>query len=118
MLPSFEDREVPKEVAIKVFKTTLMDFKVREKYVHGDHRFSQDDYKKQNPRKIIKMWAMKEVANLKRSVSSQHWENLLQDEELATGIGLFPIPGQGILSWFWFWAVSIKCLVLLPKTYT
>nr|KAG5699945.1 hypothetical protein BaRGS_018244 [Batillaria attramentaria] len=63
---SFEDKEVPREVAIKVFKTTLMDFKVREKYVHGDHRFSKDDYKKQNPRKIIKMWAMKEVANLNR----------------------------------------------------
>lgn len=63
---SFEDKEIPREVAIKVFKTTLMDFKVREKYVHGDHRFSKDDYKKQNPRKIIKMWAMKEVANLNR----------------------------------------------------
>lgn len=63
---SCEDKEVPKEVAIKVFKTSLMDFRTREKYVHGDHRFSHDDYKKQNPRKIIKMWAMKEVANLNR----------------------------------------------------
>ncbi|XP_069105640.1 serine/threonine-protein kinase RIO3-like isoform X1 [Argopecten irradians] len=57
---------MPKEVAIKVFKTTLNEFKNREKYVHGDHRFSRDDFKKQNPRKIIKMWAMKEAANLNR----------------------------------------------------
>ncbi|PVD32581.1 hypothetical protein C0Q70_08023 [Pomacea canaliculata] len=58
--------EVPKKIAIKVFKTTLLDFRTREKYVHGDHRFSKDDYKKQNPRRIIKIWAMKEVANLNR----------------------------------------------------
>lgn len=58
--------EVPDKVAVKVYKTTLMDFRTREKYVHGDHRFSSDDYKKQNPRKIIKIWAMKEVANLNR----------------------------------------------------
>lgn len=63
---SLRDQSLPTEVAIKVFKTTLNEFKTREKYVHGDHRFSKDDYKKQNPRKIIKMWAMKEVANLNR----------------------------------------------------
>lgn len=63
---SIKDQTLPAEVAIKVFKTTLNEFKTREKYVHGDHRFSKDDYKKQNPRKIIKMWAMKEVANLNR----------------------------------------------------
>ncbi|KAH3896944.1 serine/threonine-protein kinase RIO3-like [Dreissena polymorpha] len=61
-----EGRTLATEVAIKVFKTTLSEFKTREKYVHGDHRFSKDDYKKQNPRKIIKMWAMKECANLGR----------------------------------------------------
>lgn len=63
---SMEGHEVPKKIAIKVFKTTLLDFRTREKYVHGDHRFSKDDYKKQNPRRIIKIWAMKEVANLNR----------------------------------------------------
>ncbi|KAL8581307.1 hypothetical protein ACOMHN_034386 [Nucella lapillus] len=63
---SMEGVEIPKRVAVKVYKTTLMDFRTREKYIHGDHRFSSDDYKKQNPRKIIKIWAMKEVANLNR----------------------------------------------------
>ena len=57
---------MPKECAIKVYKTTLNEFKNREKYVHGDHRFSRDDYKKQNPRKIIKIWGEKETANLNR----------------------------------------------------
>lgn len=63
---SVEGMEIPKGVAIKIFKTTLMDFRTREKYIHGDHRFSNDDYKKQNPRKIIRIWAEKEVANLNR----------------------------------------------------
>lgn len=63
---TINDRQMPAEVALKVFKTTIQDFKNREKYVHGDHRFSRDDYKKWNPRRIIKMWAMKETANLNR----------------------------------------------------
>lgn len=57
---------LPKEVAIKIYKTTLNEFKNRAEYVHGDHRFARDDFKKHNPRKIIKMWAMKETANLNR----------------------------------------------------
>lgn len=57
---------LPKECAIKVYKTTLNEFKNREKYVHGDHRFARDDFRKQNPRKIIKMWGEKETANLNR----------------------------------------------------
>lgn len=57
---------LPKECAIKVYKTTLNEFKNRGKYVDGDHRFSRDDYKKQNPRKIIRIWGEKETANLNR----------------------------------------------------
>jgi len=54
---------VPKEVAIKVFKTTLNEFKTRDKYIREDYRF-KDKYSKQNPRKIIHMWAEKELHNL------------------------------------------------------
>ncbi|XP_071142931.1 serine/threonine-protein kinase RIO3-like isoform X2 [Mytilus edulis] len=57
---------LPKECAIKVYKTTLNEFKNRGKYVDGDHRFSRDDFKKQNPRKIIRIWGEKETANLNR----------------------------------------------------
>lgn len=54
---------VPKEVAIKVFKTTLNEFKNRDKYIKDDFRF-RDRFTKQNPRKIIHMWAEKELHNL------------------------------------------------------
>ncbi|KAL5013802.1 hypothetical protein ScPMuIL_008072 [Solemya velum] len=60
------DEPLPPDVAIKIFKTTLNEFRGREKYYHGDHRFWKDDYKKQNPRRILKIWAEKEMANLNR----------------------------------------------------
>nr|CAD7444094.1 unnamed protein product [Timema bartmani] len=56
---------VPKECAIKVFKTTLNEFKTRDKYIQDDYRF-KDRFSKQNPRKIIHMWAEKEMHNLLR----------------------------------------------------
>jgi len=56
---------VPKECAIKVFKTTLNEFKTRDKYIRDDYRF-KDRFSKQNPRKIIHMWAEKELHNLNK----------------------------------------------------
>lgn len=46
---------VPKECAVKVFKTTLNEFKTREKYIRDDYRF-KERFSKQNPRKIIHLW--------------------------------------------------------------
>ena len=63
---SMTDQLVPEECAIKVFKTTLVDFKNRAQYVKGDLRFFKDDFKKHNPRRIIKIWAEKEDHNLRR----------------------------------------------------
>ncbi|PSN31013.1 Serine/threonine-protein kinase RIO3 [Blattella germanica] len=54
---------VPKECAIKIFKTTLNEFKSRDKYIEDDYRFKAR-FSKQNPRKIIHMWAEKEMHNL------------------------------------------------------
>ena len=54
---------VPKECAIKIFKTTLNEFKTRDKYIEDDYRFKVR-FSKQNPRKIIHMWAEKEMHNL------------------------------------------------------
>ncbi|XP_026741521.1 serine/threonine-protein kinase RIO3 [Trichoplusia ni] len=59
------DLTVPKECAIKVFKTTLNEFKTRDKYIEADYRF-KDRYSKQNPRKIVHMWAEKEMHNMIR----------------------------------------------------
>uniref|UniRef100_A0A4W3H2P0 Serine/threonine-protein kinase RIO3 n=1 Tax=Callorhinchus milii TaxID=7868 RepID=A0A4W3H2P0_CALMI len=56
---------VPSECAIKVFKTTLNEFKTRDKYIKDDNRF-KDRFGKLNPRKIIRLWAEKEMHNLMR----------------------------------------------------
>lgn len=60
-----EGKEVPRECAVKVFKTTLNEFKTRDRYIKDDHRF-KDRLGKQNPRKTIKLWAEKEMCNLSR----------------------------------------------------
>ncbi|XP_066539156.1 serine/threonine-protein kinase RIO3 isoform X2 [Hoplias malabaricus] len=62
---SFEEMIVPEECALKVFKTTLNEFKNREEYIKDDYRF-KDRFSKLNPRKIIRLWAEKEMHNLTR----------------------------------------------------
>ncbi len=54
---------VPKECAIKIFKTTLNEFKQRDRYIKDDYRF-KDRFSKQNNRTVINMWAEKEMHNL------------------------------------------------------
>ncbi|CAH0694421.1 unnamed protein product [Spodoptera exigua] len=61
----YPDLSVPKECAIKIFKTTLNEFKTRDKYIEADYRF-KDRFSKQNPRKIVHMWAEKEMHNMLR----------------------------------------------------
>ncbi|KAJ7524024.1 hypothetical protein O6H91_18G073500 [Diphasiastrum complanatum] len=53
------------EFAVKVYKTSILVFKDREKYVQGDFRF-RHGYCKHNPRKMVKTWAEKEMRNLSR----------------------------------------------------
>ncbi|KAL1006428.1 hypothetical protein UPYG_G00072240 [Umbra pygmaea] len=62
---SMEDMAVPDECVLKVFKTTLNEFKNRDRYIKDDYRF-KDRYSKLNPRKIIRLWAEKEMHNLCR----------------------------------------------------
>jgi RIO kinase 3 len=62
---SYADLVIPKECAIKVFKTTLNKFKTRDKYIQADYRF-KDRFSKQNPRKVVHMWAEKEMHNMMR----------------------------------------------------
>uniref|UniRef100_A0A0K8TM27 Serine/threonine-protein kinase RIO3 n=1 Tax=Tabanus bromius TaxID=304241 RepID=A0A0K8TM27_TABBR len=59
------DLNLPKECAIKIFKTTLNEFKQRDRYIKYDYRF-KDRFSKQNNRVIINMWAEKEMHNLMR----------------------------------------------------
>lgn len=60
-----EELVVPRECVVKVFKTTLNEFKNREQYIKGDFRF-RDRFSKLNPRKCIHLWAEKEMHNLQR----------------------------------------------------
>lgn len=56
---------VPTEYAIKIYKTSILVFKDRDKYVSGEHRW-RHGYCKSNPRKMVKVWAEKEMRNYRR----------------------------------------------------
>ncbi|XP_062545460.1 serine/threonine-protein kinase RIO3 [Armigeres subalbatus] len=66
MNPNLEEgKSHPKEVAIKIFSTTLNEFKQRDRYIKDDFRFS-GRFSKQNAKVVINMWAEKELHNLNR----------------------------------------------------
>lgn len=52
-------------LAIKIYKTSILVFKDRDRYVAGEYRF-RHGYSKSNPRKMVQTWAEKEMRNLKR----------------------------------------------------
>jgi RIO kinase 1 len=54
-----------KHVAVKIYKTSILVFKDRDRYVTGEYRF-RHGYSKSNPRKMVQLWAEKEMRNLKR----------------------------------------------------
>ncbi|KAF4444404.1 putative extragenic suppressor of the bimD6 mutation [Fusarium austroafricanum] len=55
--------------AIKVYKTAILSFKDRERYITGEHRF-KGGFDKGNNRKMVKLWAEKEFRNLRRIYTS------------------------------------------------
>lgn len=57
------------ERAIKVYKTSILVFKDRDKYVAGEFRF-RHGYCRHNPRKMVRLWAEKEMRNLLRMHSN------------------------------------------------
>ena len=60
-----ENLTIPLPRAIKVYKTSILMFKDREKYVTGEYRF-RSGYNKSNNRSMVKVWAEKEMRNLRR----------------------------------------------------
>ena len=54
-----------RELAIKIYKTSILIFKDRERYITGEFRF-RNGYCKSNPRKMVAVWCEKEIRNLKR----------------------------------------------------
>ncbi|KAJ3416618.1 MutS-like protein [Chytridiales sp. JEL 0842] len=55
----------PPHLAVKIYKTSILVFKDRDRYVSGEFRF-RNGYAKSNPRKMVQVWAEKETRNLKR----------------------------------------------------
>lgn len=53
------------DFAIKIYKTSILVFKDRDKYVAGEFRF-RHGYCRHNPRKMVRTWAEKEMRNLVR----------------------------------------------------
>jgi RIO kinase 1 len=64
MMTESEDAE-PVHRAVKVYKTSILVFKDRAKYVEGEFRFRQG-YNKGNNRAMVRLWADKERRNLAR----------------------------------------------------
>jgi len=54
------------DYAVKIYKTTKVEFRDREQYIEGEWRFRDYQVVKNNPRKMIILWAEKELRNLKR----------------------------------------------------
>ena len=54
-----------KEYGVKIYKTSILVFKDRDRYVTGEFRW-RSGYAKHNPRKMVRMWAEKELRNLSR----------------------------------------------------
>ncbi|XP_054286309.1 serine/threonine-protein kinase RIO1-like [Macrosteles quadrilineatus] len=55
----------PRDLAIKIYKTSILVFKDRDRYVSGEFRF-RHGYSRHNPRKMVRTWAEKEMRNLLR----------------------------------------------------
>ncbi|KAI0050396.1 RIO1-domain-containing protein [Auriscalpium vulgare] len=56
-------------LALKIYKTSILVFKDRDKYVTGEYRFRRG-YSRRNPRKMVRLWAEKEMRNLRRLVTA------------------------------------------------
>ena len=57
-----KDSDGVADYAVKIYKTSILVFKDRDKYVSGEHRWRKG-YCKSNPRKMVKVWAEKEMRN-------------------------------------------------------
>ncbi|KAJ3553838.1 hypothetical protein NM688_g3405 [Phlebia brevispora] len=58
-----------RHLALKIYKTSILVFKDRDRYVSGEYRFRRG-YSRHNPRKMVRVWAEKEMRNLKRLQSA------------------------------------------------
>ena len=102
-----------------MFKTTLNEFKNRDRYIKDDFRFKDVcRFGKQNPRKFIKLWAEKEMYNLNRYVSLALNCMPVYIAEMCPMIKLSrcPTPIVRYIGWVWTWVelTIISKLLALP----
>ncbi|WRT68011.1 uncharacterized protein IL334_004986 [Kwoniella shivajii] len=55
-------------VAVKIYRTSILNFRSRSNYIVGEQRFRSEYTSSKNPRKMIRVWAEKELRNLRRLV--------------------------------------------------
>nr|XP_019012987.1 Atypical/RIO/RIO1 protein kinase [Kwoniella pini CBS 10737]OCF51768.1 Atypical/RIO/RIO1 protein kinase [Kwoniella pini CBS 10737] len=53
-------------VAVKIYRTSILNFRSRSNYIVGEQRFRGEYTSSKNPRKMIRVWAEKELRNLRR----------------------------------------------------
>lgn len=114
------------EYAIKIYKTSILVFKDRDKYVTGEHRWRRG-YCKGNPRKMIKVWAEKELRNYKRIYQSNIpcpepillKQNVLVMEFLGTDNG-WPSPRlkDVVLTEKRLREAYVQCILIMRRLYT
>ncbi|OCF40175.1 Atypical/RIO/RIO1 protein kinase [Kwoniella heveanensis CBS 569] len=56
-------------VAVKIYRTSILNFRSRANYIVGEQRFRGEYTSSKNPRKMIRVWAEKELRNLRRLVA-------------------------------------------------
>ncbi|XP_018564797.1 serine/threonine-protein kinase RIO1 [Anoplophora glabripennis] len=82
------------EYAIKIYKTSILVFKDRDKYVSGEFRF-RHGYCRHNPRKMVQTWAEKEMRNLVR----MHSNGLLVPEPILLRLHVLLMKFIGKNGW-------------------
>lgn len=91
--PPPEPYPYPPAVAVKIYRTSILNFRSRQNYIVGEHRFRGGYASSKNPRKMVRLWAEKELRNLRRLVQGgvrapiviEQRENVLVMEFLGTG---------------------------------
>lgn len=56
----------PEALAVKIFRTSILGFRSRQDYMQGEQRFRNEYTSSRNARKMVKIWAEKELRNLRR----------------------------------------------------
>lgn len=110
------------KMAIKVYKTSILVFKDRAKYIEGEFRYRRA-YVGTNPRKMVNQWAEKEFRNLRRiSLSGVYCPSpialkdhilvmeLIQDDDGGAAKKLKDLPLLSLKEWLIIYSQVISIM--------